>query len=250
MSCQLQQSFGELASTNAALEQRVESRTAELQAANIELQRLSMTDGLTQIANRRHFDLYLTQEWKRLYREQQPLALILCDVDYFKKYNDHYGHQAGDRCLHLVASLIQQIAKRPYDLAARYGGEEFALILPATDLEGAVAVAAKIQQAVWQAEIPHVASEVSAFVTLSLGVVSLNPRTAFPETLIAAADQALYEAKRQGRNRYWCQPTSEGSSNEGSSDGSGSDGDSLTAGNSDGIGGGSSSEIAPKLPLR
>lgn len=203
MAEQLQQSFTALEDANYVLERRVEERTTELKKANRELQRLSQIDGLTQIANRRHFDQYLAQEWHRLQREQQSLSLILCDVDFFKNYNDLYGHQKGDDCLRCVAQLLQQAVKRPADLVTRYGGEEFALILPSTNLQGAIAIAQSIQQEVYSAQILHAASEVSQFLTISLGIVSTIPNsTVSLEQLIATADAALYEAKHQGRDRY------------------------------------------------
>jgi diguanylate cyclase (GGDEF)-like protein len=203
MAEQLQQSFAALEDANYVLERRVEERTTELKKANRELQRLSQIDGLTQIANRRHFDQYLTQEWQRSQREQRSLSLILCDVDFFKNYNDLYGHQKGDDCLQRVAQLLRQAVKRPADLVARYGGEEFALILPSTDLKGAIAIAQAIQQEVYSAQILHTASEISKFLTISLGIVSTIPTSAVSlDQLIAAADAALYEAKHQGRDRY------------------------------------------------
>lgn len=203
MAEQLQQSFAALEDANYVLERRVEERTTELKKANRELQRLSQIDGLTQIANRRHFDQYLTQEWHRSQREQRSLSLILCDVDFFKNYNDLYGHQKGDDCLQRVAQLLRQAVKRPADLVARYGGEEFALILPSTDLKGAIAIAQAIQQEVYSAQILHTASEISKFLTISLGIVSTIPTSAVSlDQLIAAADAALYEAKHQGRDRY------------------------------------------------
>ena len=127
------------------LEQRVEERNQELTQVNQELQKLAHSDGLTQTANRRYFDTVIKREWQRLSREQQPMALMLCDVDYFKRYNDTYGHQAGDQCLREVAQVLGQTSRRPADLVARYGGEEFALILPNTSLQGAVCIAENIQ---------------------------------------------------------------------------------------------------------
>ncbi len=174
----------------------------KLEAANTELKRLACLDGLTGVANRRYFNEYFNREWQRLAREQAPLALILCDIDYFKQYNDTYGHVAGDLCLKQVASAIEQAAKRPADLVARYGGEEFAIILPNTKAEGALAVAEEVQTYVKALQIPHANSQVSQYVTLSLGisVAVPTPKSAF-EQLISTADQALYDAKYQGRDR-------------------------------------------------
>jgi diguanylate cyclase (GGDEF)-like protein len=175
---------------------------ADLKQANLKLQRLATLDGLTQVANRRRFDEYLAQEWKRLLREQHPVSLILCDVDYFKQFNDHYGHQMGDECLQKVAQIMSQTIKRPADLVARYGGEEFAIIIPNTDAEGALMIAMMIQSEIKKLQIPHTKSTVSRYVTLSFGVASVIPDQAFsPENLIAKADEALYEAKQKGRDR-------------------------------------------------
>jgi diguanylate cyclase (GGDEF)-like protein len=136
-------------------------------------------------------------------RENQFLSLILCDVDFFKRYNDYYGHLSGDDCLKQIAQAIQASIHRPADLAARYGGEEFVVILPNTPLNGAITVAQTIQAAVRSLQIPHHYSSVSETVTLSLGVCSLIPNPAFsPASLIETADQALYTAKQQGRDRF------------------------------------------------
>ena len=170
--------------------------------ANRELRRLATLDGLTQLANRRWFDEYLSLEWRRMAREKRSLSLILCDVDFFKSYNDEYGHQAGDACLKQVAQAMSPVLKRPADLVARYGGEEFVAILPNTKAEGAVQVAEAIRGEVRQLKIAHVSSNVSQYVTVSLGVSSIVPTQEFSsESLIVAADEALYEAKRQGRDR-------------------------------------------------
>ncbi|WP_347278208.1 diguanylate cyclase [Leptolyngbya sp. FACHB-541] len=175
-----------------------------LRRTNLELKRLVNSDGLTQIANRRCFDQVLQQEWQRLRREQLPLSLILCDVDFFKRYNDHYGHLNGDDCLKRVAQAIGQSIKRPADLAARYGGEEFAVILPNTDSKGAIYVAQCIQNAMADLQIPHKSSQVSEFVTVSIGIASAIPHSHHDglESLITTADKALYAAKEKGRNTY------------------------------------------------
>ncbi len=173
----------------------------QLQQANQELQRLACSDGLTQVGNRRCFDDTLNAEWQRLAREQGWLSLILCDVDYFKLYNDTHGHLAGDDALRQVAKAISQTVKHPADLVARYGGEEFAVILPNTGIERAIAVARDIQTNVSALQMPHSHSQVSKFITLSLGVATITPHSQLsPATLIAAADQGLYQAKAQGRN--------------------------------------------------
>lgn len=176
---------------------------AALQQANLELQRIANTDGLTQIANRRCFNETLEQEWQRLRREQQSLSLILCDIDYFKQYNDYYGHPAGDACLQQVAQAITSCINRPADKIARYGGEEFAIILPNTDQAGAITIAKAIQKTFQCLQIPHAASAIAEHVTLSLGIACLVPTlTSAPQTLIADADTALYQAKQQGRNTW------------------------------------------------
>ncbi|WP_017303577.1 diguanylate cyclase domain-containing protein [Spirulina subsalsa] len=173
----------------------------KLERFNEQLQRLVAIDGLTQIANRRQFDHYLQQQWKRCRWEQSAMSLILCDVDYFKLYNDCYGHQQGDDCLCRVAKVLEGAVKRPSDLVARYGGEEFVIILPNTNLQGALRVAHGIQQAVRNLEIPHLLSSVSRWVTMSLGVATLYPcGNAIPEQLIQSADEAMYQAKELGRN--------------------------------------------------
>lgn len=174
----------------------------QLQEANLELHSLAFSDRLTQLANRRCFDKYLDQEWRRMAREKAPLSLIVCDVDFFKLYNDTYGHQAGDSCLQQVAKAIKNAVKRPADLVARYGGEEFVVILSNTSANGAVHVAEKIRVAVKALKIAHANPQIGNYVTLSLGVASIVPsQKSWPATLIAAADQALYQAKAQGRDR-------------------------------------------------
>lgn len=177
-------------------------RQVELQIANKKLSSLVSVDGLTQIANRRRFDEYFYQEWQRLARQQDSMSLILCDVDCFKLYNDTYGHQSGDLCLQQVAQAIGRVLKRPADLAARYGGEEFVVVLPNTNVGGAVYIANAIQKEVKQLCIPHSTSSAANYVTLSIGISTVVPTAeSAPSSLIAAADKALYEAKAQGRNR-------------------------------------------------
>ncbi|MBU2027962.1 MAG: diguanylate cyclase, partial [Proteobacteria bacterium] len=166
------------------------------------LLRLSIHDGLTGIANRRHFDEFYQQEWKRALREETPLSLLLCDLDFFKNYNDTYGHQAGDDCLRAVAGVLQKGLRRPGDLAARYGGEEFIVVLPGTLREGALAVSESLRKAVEALAIPHSASAAASVVTICLGVSITVPGPGkSPADLLAAADRALYQAKEGGRNR-------------------------------------------------
>jgi diguanylate cyclase (GGDEF)-like protein len=185
----------------AVLRRRVQ-RMIQGHWAMLELQRLVGLDGLTQIANRRRFDECLQREWQRLARDQMPLALLLCDIDFFKAYNDTYGHQAGDDCLRQVAALLQEAAQRPADLAARYGGEEFAVILPNTDQQGAMRVAKAVEQEIHQRAIVHASSSISPCITLSIGAASMIPISHHsPDMLVAAADRALYQAKEAGRDR-------------------------------------------------
>jgi diguanylate cyclase (GGDEF)-like protein len=174
----------------------------QLETANQLLQHISATDGLTGVANRRQFDGILEVEWARASRNRSWLALIMLDIDFFKFYNDTYGHQSGDACLKTVASILIGNIHRPEDMVARYGGEEFVIILPGTELEGASTVADRIRTRVESIEIEHVRSSVSTFVTLSVGVAATIPRMGdSPTTLIAAADKALYQAKHEGKNR-------------------------------------------------
>ena len=175
----------------------------QLQAANEQLHHLANTDGLTKLANRRCFDCHIGREWKRLKRDQLPLSLILCDIDYFKKYNDFYGHPQGDACLKRVAQAISGAAHRPADLAARYGGEEFGVLLPNTDGRGAAQVARRIQKAVAELKIPHEKSDCNPYVTLSMGISSLIPSGDLtPAQFVKIADVALYTAKQKGRDQY------------------------------------------------
>jgi diguanylate cyclase (GGDEF)-like protein len=183
------------------LEQQVAERTVQLEEANTKLQQLSEIDALTGIANRRRFEDTLTREWRRATRDQLPLSLVMIDIDYFKSYNDTYGHQLGDECLRRVATEIREAITRPGDLVARYGGEEFAAVLPSTPAKGAFAVAELLRLRVERIATRHQTSPLGV-VTISVGVASMTPGESFAkETLVAAADGALYAAKRAGRNR-------------------------------------------------
>lgn len=197
--------IGRLAHSLDTMVQTIDQRTSELQLANEQLIILSVQDGLTGIANRRMFDSYLTKEWRRAMREQLPLSLILLDVDFFKKYNDTYGHQQGDRALIAVAETLQRHIRRPGDLAARYGGEEFAIVLPNTPIDGALLLAERIRAGVQELAMEHRASEISAHLSISVGVVTTIPpqraNNQDLDALVEAADQGLYRAKQQGRNR-------------------------------------------------
>ena len=175
-----------------------------LQEANQKLEQLATHDGLTHSANRRYFDEYLQQEWQRMTREQQPLSLILLDVDCFKAYNDYFGHQQGDEGLVAIAQAIRQAVKRSVDLLARYGGEEFGVILPNTRRSGAESVAQAIQAEIKALRLPHPKSRVNDYLTVSMGIASVVPTPSQAAAdLVAAADSALYQAKRRGRDRYW-----------------------------------------------
>ncbi len=185
----------------------------ELQNAQIALQALADTDQLTGIANRRHFDRKFKVEWRRAMREQTPISLVLVDVDFFKKYNDTYGHQAGDRCLQQIAMALDSISHRPADLASRYGGEEFAVLLPVTSQENAAMLAERLRKKVESLKIEHSSSKLG-IVTISVGVSCCQPvwdftgntpdeeqKVTFPAMLLTAADNALYVAKEAGRNQ-------------------------------------------------
>lgn len=199
----------ELMSANSFLEKRVAARTVDLQhaneallIANQKLEVYSQTDGLLRIANRNYFDARLNDEWNRAIREQSPIGLLMIDVDFFKNYNDQYGHLAGDACLQAVAKAAACKMVRAVDLLARYGGEEFVVILPNTATQGAHKVALSICEAVAELNIPHAASTVADHVTVSIGATSTLPdRQSTANQAVAAADQALYSAKQQGRNR-------------------------------------------------
>jgi diguanylate cyclase (GGDEF)-like protein/PAS domain S-box-containing protein len=175
----------------------------ELKRVNEQLALLTVTDGLTGVGNRRLFDKTLQDEWQRCARQGVPLGLLMIDIDHFKKYNDHYGHQGGDAVLTQVAQVLKQCVKRSGELVARYGGEEFSLLLPGSDAAAAAVVARRCVEAVQAAQIPHDASPVSRWVSLSIGVASRVPSAGLsPEDFLKMADAALYEAKDAGRNRF------------------------------------------------
>jgi diguanylate cyclase (GGDEF)-like protein/PAS domain S-box-containing protein len=175
---------------------------ATLRKMNQDLHLLATLDGLTGVANRRRFDEFISREWGRMRRERTPLSLILCDIDFFKLYNDTYGHQAGDDCLRAVAQAIRKSVNRPTDLVARYGGEEFAVVLSNTNAKGAVKIAENIRRQVEELSVAHHQPSGSRNLTISCGVSCLTPvEDNAPDRLIALADKGLYEAKNQGRNR-------------------------------------------------
>ena len=185
------------------LEDSLVKWTFALEQANKQLQKLALVDELTQITNRRGFEQYFNREYRRMKRDKKPLSLIIADVDYFKNYNDRYGHKAGDHCLKQIAQTINSTLKRAGDLVCRYGGEEFAIILPDTDSYGAVHLAETIREQIQQLNIIHESSTVSNLITLSLGVATTMSTTASqPDIMLKAADDALYQAKQQGRDRY------------------------------------------------
>jgi diguanylate cyclase (GGDEF)-like protein len=216
MSQKIQESRQQLEEYSRSLEQQVVDRTEALQEeiqrrsaaenalhlVNKELAAIAYLDALTQIPNRRQFDDRLLQEWRRLQREKAPLSIIMCDVDYFKQYNDTYGHAGGDECLKAVAQAIEASARRAADLTARYGGEEFVALLPNTPLTGALEVTKLIQRRIRSLQIPHDQSIVGGYLTLSFGVSSIIPTDATtPAELLLRADRALYQAKQAGRNQ-------------------------------------------------
>jgi diguanylate cyclase (GGDEF)-like protein/PAS domain S-box-containing protein len=173
----------------------------QLEAANARLEQLAHLDGLTGIPNRRYFDEILEQEWHRLQREQKTIAILMIDIDYFKAYNDTYGHIKGDQILKTVAYTLSHLVHRPADFVARFGGEEFACVLPGTTVEGALKIAQDIQREIDGLAIPHRLSTINQTLTLSIGVSCTIPTPGQSQhTLIDGADQALYQAKRQGRH--------------------------------------------------
>lgn len=168
------------------------------------LRRMAFVDGLTGVANRRYFDERMELEWRRSRRSGHAVSLVMVDVDYFKFFNDTYGHQAGDSCLQQVAVGIRRALSRPHDLVARYGGEEFACLLPETALAGALTLGNMIEASVRELRLTHAASAVAPVVTVSIGVASVVPaQDTDLASLLQQADQCLYQAKRSGRARVW-----------------------------------------------
>lgn len=189
------------------MRKRLVDVTRELAQMNANLREQSSQDGLTGIPNRRSFDAAFEQEWNHAVRSGKPMALILGDVDHFKRYNDTYGHQRGDECLRLVATALRQAARRKVDVVARYGGEEFAMLLPDTPAVSALLVASRVLEAVRGLRLPHETSPTSGHVTMSLGVCATVPQNdQRREDLVHAADQALYDAKSKGRNQAVLRP--------------------------------------------
>ncbi len=195
-----------LLNRNFLHQQTLQASQAALHLTNLELEKLVNLDGLTQVANRRWFEIYLQQEWSRALRKQTPLTLILCDIDYFKRFNDVYGHLAGDACLFEVAQVLKRALKRPTDLIARYGGEEFAIILPDCTLEGGAIFAQQILEQIRELKIDHRGSPSDALLSISCGVASVTPQAhSCREELIEQSDQNLYLAKHRGRNQVCAQ---------------------------------------------
>lgn len=196
----------DLEQRNLALQattQVMENILKELHITNEKLRVLSMFDELTGVPNRRSLDDYLMREWGYAMRRKEPLTLLMIDVDFFKLYNDNYGHQTGDDCLQKVAGILNDMTTRSGDLVARYGGEEFVVALRNTDNFGGQAVAECLRQRVEDLRIPHCASEISSYVTISLGIATMVPELEYSQkALIEAADKALYQAKYSGRNRW------------------------------------------------
>jgi len=192
----------ELRRANVELEARVAARTAELEELNQRLKLMAVEDALTGLANRRRFNEVMEEEIRRARRDGALFSLLMCDVDLFKRYNDHYGHQGGDECLRAVGETLRQVFQRAGEVSARYGGEEFAVILPGIGSENAQMAASRLLEAVTRRAIPHAASDVAPFVTLSIGAASarvVDDRDA--DWFIARADEALYQSKKAGRNR-------------------------------------------------
>ncbi|OBT16983.1 hypothetical protein A9264_09655 [Vibrio sp. UCD-FRSSP16_10] len=197
--------IGELSHQLNKMLEAIESKEQRLEQVLNKMRQLSVTDSLTNIPNRLKFDSVSEVEWRRMRREQQPLSIIMCDIDYFKQYNDHYGHIEGDECLAHVAQTLQEVLVRPADLVARFGGEEFVILLPNTDIHGATHLAKMVLEKITSLQIPHAKSEAKPYVTVSLGGACCTPDANNSLIqLITDADKALYKAKQNGRNTLEC----------------------------------------------
>lgn len=191
-----------LAAHRDRLAELVEERTVELRAANVLLEQLSRSDPLTGLANRRHFDEIKDFEFRRALRLGQPLTVLMCDVDFFKRYNDHYGHAQGDHCLRTVADTLKSVFARAGEVVARFGGEEFVVLLPGVDADAACRAAQRLQQRLAERKLPHEASPVSPYLTMSIGLASFDADSMDHfDQLLRRADEALYRAKTLGRDR-------------------------------------------------
>jgi diguanylate cyclase (GGDEF)-like protein len=190
---------------NYLMSKRQRVLSYELNLANQRLERLSRTDALTQVSNRRHFDEFLAQLWERARMDGSEVSVLMLDVDHFKLYNDRYGHPEGDDCLVAVARSLRRSLRRPGDLVARYGGEEFIAVMSKTSIDQATEAAIRVCKSVAGLNMPHEGSPLYGKVTVSVGVATLRPRErdANPAKLISLADEALYQAKNRGRNRAW-----------------------------------------------
>ncbi len=181
----------------------LEQTNKQLKEANQRLAQMAVIDGLTGISNRRFFEEVIEKEWRRHKRSGISMALLMIDIDFFKAFNDTYGHQQGDECLKLIAQSLKASLDRSGDIVARYGGEEFVVVLPETDAGGAEKVCRKIQETISDLKIRHVASDAGETVTVSIGISAIIPKRKMRhEELVSMADNALYQAKQQGRNRY------------------------------------------------
>ncbi|MDP1569759.1 MAG: diguanylate cyclase [Vicinamibacterales bacterium] len=193
------------------LEAMLEERNHQLEEANRALRKMATIDGLTGIANHRHFRDFLEAEWRRALRDRSPVSVIMIDIDYFKAYNDTFGHQAGDDCLRRVAETLHRGVGRAGDLMARYGGEEFVAVLGETDVDGALALADRLRAQIEALRIPHPRSLCGRWVTISCGTATMFPsQDSHPDELVGEADRALYQAKREGRNRVVTPPAPAG----------------------------------------
>ncbi|MFO8032285.1 MAG: diguanylate cyclase [Desulfohalobiaceae bacterium] len=207
--CDLLEAYKKLFRQSKRLVKMGDRMQSDLNELNVELQnhkeklsQMSYVDGLTSIFNRRRFNEYLESEWKRAVRSSQPLSLIILDIDFFKQFNDHYGHSAGDDCLVLVAQAISSCVKRSSDLVSRFGGEEFAVVLPETGFSAAMGLAENIQASIRELAVRHDYSQIASYVTVSIGIASAVPAEKDRHMqLLEVADRQLYAAKDAGRNQ-------------------------------------------------